>query len=260
MRLTPSRSNGPRHLHTRGSRDRVGRILAVASGLLVATVALVGGIGVAVLLVVRDPTVDGPASRGAEPSEAPILVDRTPEIDRPGLAPTDPPHEVLFVGDSVLVSIEDELDRQGEVEADVYAVECRALESPAYGPCGSVPAGTTITSGLDAVSEALDEHPDPDAIVLVLANNSRVTDEAVDEAMALVPNDRPVWWVLPLVDREWEQDNVDTLRAAQRRHPAIGIIDWPALARGKPWLRDEVHPNDTGQQALASLIINRLTA
>jgi hypothetical protein len=260
MRLTRSRSNRPQHLEAREAAHGVGRILAMASALLIGAVALVGGIGVAVLLVVKDPAADGSDSSDADPPEATFEVDETPAIDRPALAPADPPNEVLFVGDSVLVSIEDELDQQGEVEADVYAVECRALESPAYGPCGSVPAGTTITSGLDALSEALVEHPDPDAIVLVLANNSLVTDEAVDQAMALIPPDRPVWWVLPLVDREWEQDNVDTLRSAQKRYPAIGIIDWPALARGKPWLRDEVHPNDIGQQALAGLIINRLTA
>ncbi len=175
----------------------------------------------------------------------------------------DADDHVVFIGDSVLVSVVDDVARRLRSTMHVDTADCRRLDQDVTGPCGNVPAGVIVHDGVEAVetivsSLAVDGIV-PDAAVVVLANNSSITDDLLDEVMALTVGIDHVWWVNTRIDGFGRQDSnnrlLDDLTAADDR---AGLVDWYSASRGQPWLRDNVHPNDIGQVELADLIVDRL--
>lgn len=199
------------------------------------------------------PAVEGSVDTVVERVE--LALDEVGEADSPPAEPLD----VVLVGDSVLVGVADDLTRaRGRLRLRIDAVECRRLDPPVRGPCGSVPSGTRITSGLDAIERAMGRGT-PDVAVLILANNAAITTEGADAAMAALEGVPRVWWVTTRVDRGWQDSNNEVLADLAERSEAAEVIDWHAASRGRPWLRDGVHPNADGQKALAGLIIDHVT-
>ena len=172
--------------------------------------------------------------------------------------------DVLLVGDSVLVLIADDLARELGATLHVDAVDCRELADASSGGCGGVPEGTTIDSGIEAIERALtaidDDAALPDAAVLVLANNATITAEGVDAAMAATAGIERVWWVNARIDGFGRQDlNNAVLDDLADRDPRAGVIDWFGASEGQDWFADHVHPDDTGQRALARLVAKNLS-
>jgi hypothetical protein len=176
--------------------------------------------------------------------------------------PTDV-DDVLLVGDSVLVLIADDLAREVDATLYVDAVDCRKLADASRGGCGGVPDGKTIDSGIEAIEraiEAFDGAPLPDAAVLVLANNATITSEGVDAAMAATAGIDRVWWVNARIDGFGRQDlNNSVLDDLAARDPRAGVVDWFEASDGQDWFADHVHPDDTGQRALAHLVAKNLS-
>ena len=170
--------------------------------------------------------------------------------------------DVLLVGDSVLVLIADDLAAELEGTLHVDAVDCRELADPSGGGCGGVPEGVTIDSGIEAITRALaeaDRESLPDAAVLVLANNATLTAEDVDAAMGAAAGIERVWWVNARIDGFGRQDlNNAVLDELAARDPRAGVIDWFEASEGQEWFADHVHPNETGQRALAHLVAKNL--
>lgn len=178
--------------------------------------------------------------------------DEPPERDDPG--------EVLLVGDSVLVLVADELAARVSSTLVVDAADCRQIDATITGPCGGVPGGVSVTSGLAAMDDARNaEDAPPDAAVIVLANNSTVTRAEVDAVMDATTGIDHVWWVNARITGFGRQDlNNQVLAELAEQDPRAGLVDWHADSEGQDWLADNVHPNEPGQAALAALIADRL--
>jgi len=190
----------------------------------------------------------------------PAAVDGSLRAEVPALEEAGPdavPHEVLLYGDSVALLIADDLAAELDAPLVVDAVDCRRLDVGFRGPCGGVPAGTEVASGLDDLAPATELVDDPAtaAAVVVIANNAALQADDLTRAMdALGPLAR-VWWVTTRVDgRAWQDPNNQLLVELADRDPRAGVIDWFAASEGQDWLVDIVHPGDEGQAALAELV------
>lgn len=170
---------------------------------------------------------------------------------------------ILLFGDSLAVLIADELATMLPNPLVVDGADCRRLDRSVIGPCGGVPAGAEVSDGVTAVEDAVATLAGrgivPDAAVFVLANNSSVSEAdlaAVMEATAGIPH---VWWVTTRIDGYGRQDpNNRMLAALAAADPRAGVVDWYAASVDRPWLADNVHPNEVGQAALARLVHDRL--
>lgn len=183
--------------------------------------------------------------------------------DQQGSDELDDPEHVLLVGDSVLGLVADDVARRSRSTLHVDAADCRRIDRATEGPCGGVPSGVVVLSGLDAIAESMaslvaaDETPD--VAVLVLANNSSLLADELDEAMTLLAGVERVWWVNARIDGFGRQDpNNAQLAALAARDDRARVIDWYAASEGRDLLADHVHPDDAGQRALASLIARHL--
>lgn len=168
-----------------------------------------------------------------------------------------PPDELLLFGDSVTVLVADELVRELDRPLVVDGVDCRRLDLGFDGPCGGVPAGTSVPPALDDLAPALERLEDPAraAAVVVLANNAALAAPDLDAAMAGLQPVPRVWWVTTRVEgRGWQDPNNALLADLAARDPRAGVVDWFAESDGQDWLADHVHPNDAGQAAFAELV------
>ena len=182
-----------------------------------------------------------------------------PPPDRPRPDAVD--HEVLLYGDSVALLIADDLAAELDAPLVVDAVDCRRLDRGFTGPCGGVPAGTAVDSGVDGVVPAAEMLDDPStaAAVVVMANNAALDAGDLDATMAALAPLPRVWWVTTRVDgRGWQDPNNRLLAELAARDPRAGVIDWFAASEGRGWLVDNVHPGDDGQAALADLVADHV--
>lgn len=180
-----------------------------------------------------------------------------------GIGTEPAPDDILLVGDSVMVLVTDDLATRLSSELHIDAADCRRIDIPIEGPCGGVPAGSVVPDGVEALLEQratlADEGIVPEVAVVILANNSTVTDARLDEAMAAIPDIPRVWWVTSRIEGFGRQDpNNRALAALAERDPRAGVVDWFAASEGRDWLADNVHPNDVGQRALGRLIAEHI--
>lgn len=187
------------------------------------------------------------------------LVAQVPPPDEPRAGAIG--HEVLLYGDSVAVLIADDLAAEVDAPLVVDAVDCRRLDAGFTGPCGGVPAGADVASGLADLAPAtkLLDDPSTAVAVVVIANNSALDAADLARAMdALGPLPR-VWWVTTRVEgRGWQDPNNRLLTELAGRDPRAGVIEWFAASEGRGWLVDNVHPGDEGQVELADLVAAHL--
>lgn len=170
-------------------------------------------------------------------------------------------HEVLLYGDSVAVLIADELAVAVDAPLVVDAVDCRRLDAGFSGPCGGVPAGVDVASGVDALGAAVDALDDPARAVAVvsIANNAALHPDDLTAAMAALGPLPRVWWLTTRVEgRAWQDPNNQLLVQLAEVDPRAGVIDWFAASDDRGWLVDNVHPGDEGQEALAELVAAHL--
>lgn len=180
-----------------------------------------------------------------------------PQDPRPG----DVEHEVLLYGDSVALLVADDLAAELDAPLVVDAVDCRRLDRGFTGPCGGVPGGTDVASGLAGLAMAASMLDDPATAVavVVIANNAAVEAGDLEAAMAVLEPLPRVWWVTARVDgRAWQDPNNQLLAELAERDPRAGVVDWFAASDGQDWLVDNVHPGEEGQDALADLVSTHL--
>lgn len=174
-----------------------------------------------------------------------------------------PADHVLLVGDSVLALVTDDLARRTSAVLHVDAADCRRIDRAVSGPCGGVPTGATVRSGLDAVVDAMAalraDATVPGTAVVVLANNSSLDAGLLDATMDALEGVDRVWWVNARIVGVGRQDENNRLLAdLARRHPRAGVVDWYSASEDQDWLADHVHPDETGQRAFARLVADHL--
>lgn len=182
-------------------------------------------------------------------------------VPEPAGYPDDfPDLETLLFGDSVALLVADDLARASRAPLTVDAVDCRRLDAGFTGPCGGVPAGAPVASGLaDLVEVATGlEEPGRTVAVVIIANNAALERGDVEAAMDALGDLHRVWWVTARVGRGWQDANNELIAQVVPRRDNGGVIDWYAASTGHEWLADHVHPDETGQAALADLVTEHL--
>jgi hypothetical protein len=204
------------------------------------------------------PTAAAPVRTVPLPVDGALRADvPPPEEPRPGAIE----HEVLLYGDSVALLLADDLAVELDAPLVVDAVDCRRLDRRFTGPCGGVPAGTDVPSGLAGLTPAAAVLDDPATAVavVVIANNAALDADDLDAAMAALATLPRVWWVTTRVEgRAWQDPNNRLLAELAQRDLRGRLIDWFAASDGEGWLVDNVHPGEEGQSALADLIAAHL--
>lgn len=207
----------------------------------------------------RPVTTPAPPVRTVPEAVAGALRADLPPPARPRSGALD--HEVLLYGDSVALLVADDLAAELDAPLVVDAVDCRRLDRGFTGPCGGVPAGIEVASGVAGLAPAAAMLDDPGTAVavVVIANNAAIDADDLDAAMdALAPLPR-VWWVTTRVDgRAWQDPNNQLLADLAARDARAGVVDWFAASEGRGWLVDNVHPGDDGQAALSDLVADHL--
>lgn len=215
------------------------------------------------------------ATEVAAPDDAPFRTTTTlrrvpPVVDGSLRAEVPPPperradaleHEVLLYGDSVAVLIADELAAAVDAPLVVDAADCRRLDRGFAGPCGGVPAGVEVSSGVAGLEPVVATLDDPARAVAVvsIANNAALHPDDLTAAMAALGPLPRVWWVTTRVEgRAWQDPNNQLLVQLAEQDARAGVIDWFAASEGRDWLVDNVHPGDEGQAALADLVAAHL--
>lgn len=224
-------------------------------------------------LVVCLAALAGCASEAAAEPEATPAAAATvalPELDTietlsttaPASTVPDVPGEVALVGDSLMVSAQEELvldlDTLGVDTFDYDAVEGRRIDHEVNGN----------PSGVDAVADIAAAR-DPDVWVIALGTNDVPGFGAdsfradVEALLAEIPVGDPVIWV-----DTWIEGRIDEARAANAvlrevaaTRSEMTVLDWfqygddPGLIIG-----DGIHLTDTGQQRFSALIAAALSA
>lgn len=249
-------------LNARRSRPVAFAVPVVMSAAFVALLAACSGSPVSVDRAQEDPP--RPVLTPENGTVRTTVVAPTTTASRPdpsdGVPDGDELRDVLLVGDSVLVLLLDDLAGRLRSTLQVDGADCRQLGAAVSGPCGGVPAGTRVASGLEALASTRDrERAAPDAAVFVLANNATITREELDAAMVASSGIDHVWWVNTRIVGFGRQDlNNRLLDELAAQDPRAGVVDWFGASDGEEWLTDNVHPNEAGQEALAALIEDRL--
>ncbi len=169
-----------------------GRAVAARTVAVLAVAVLASACGDDQPTVATPPPTAPPSTvlAAAVPRTVPPPVDGALRADLTGAPAADGPAEVLLFGDSVSVLIADELAADIDGRLHVDGVDCRRLDIGFTGPCGGVPAGTSVPSGLVGLRRTVDELDQageaPDAAVLVIANNAALHADDLDAAMAIL--------------------------------------------------------------------------
>lgn len=131
-----------------------------------------------------------------------------------------------------------------------------------------ITSGSDPDSGIDAVTELLDEYGTPDLWVVALGTNDvgqySTPEEYADQInalLALIPADAPLVWIdvyLSVREDASEQfDQVLTEILTQRGNATIGT--WSSIATGDGMLSgDGVHPSDEGSAQFVTVVTSRI--
>lgn len=167
---------------------------------------------------------------------------------------------VAMVGDSLTVGATAGLEAVAEsldIDLQINAEIGRRMTS-----------GSDPTSGVDAVTELLDDYGTPDLWVVALGTNdvgqystAEEYAEQIDAFLSLIPPDEPLVWIdVYLSVREDASEMFDealTEILTERGNAAIG--SWSSIAAEDGMLSDDgVHPSDEGSAQFVTVVTSRI--
>lgn len=157
----------------------------------------------------------------------------------PGQPATAEPVSVWAIGDSIMVGAEPHL--RGLVpDIDLDAE-----------------AGRSVATGIEVLETKMSDGDTPDVLVFALGTNAGASQDQIDEVMNLSSGVEEVIFVNVTVPRDWEEPTNAAMADAVARYDSATLVDWSTESRGQDrWFRsDGFHPNETGSQRWANLIV-----
>lgn len=150
--------------------------------------------------------------------------------------------DITFIGDSVLLSVADQL----------VTIFGRAVVD------GAVSRQLYQTS---AVITALEKRGQlHDTVVVFLGSNGTFTQKQMETFVEQVGTSRNLFFLTTNVPRIWKDSVNEQLKLAESKHSNVHILDWDAYSsEHDEWLlEDQVHPNPTGAQQLALFVAEEI--
>ncbi len=215
-----------------GRRPKLSRPLRVAAG--AAGTSLVVGLALAVaLLPASSPSVPGLTDQA---SAAP----REQAADTPDEKPADTPAEsapLLFVGDSVMLGAESELQR-------------------AFGDRAVIDAevGRGFAAGSEVVLGHLRRLPADTVVVIHLGNNTFIDPDELRGLMERLSGRPHVMLLTVRVPLPWQDSVNDTVRQVAEERPNVTVLDWHARSGDPGLLVDGAHMSVTGMRVYSDAI------
>jgi len=150
--------------------------------------------------------------------------------------------DITFVGDSVLLSVADQL-----VTIFGRAVVEGAVSRQLY-------QTTEVIADLEKREQL------HDTVVVFLGSNGTFTEMQMETFIREIGTSRDLFFLTTNVPRIWKDSVNEQLALAESNHSNVHILDWNAFSSGHDeWLlEDQVHPNPMGAQQLALFVAEEI--
>lgn len=150
--------------------------------------------------------------------------------------------DITFVGDSVLLSVADQL-----VTIFGRAVVEGAVSRQLY-------QTTEVIADLEKREQL------HDTVVVFLGSNGTFTETQMETFIKEIGTSRDLFFLTTNVPRIWKDSVNKQLALAESNHSNVHILDWNAFSNGHDeWLlEDQVHPNPMGAQQLALFVAEEI--
>lgn len=150
--------------------------------------------------------------------------------------------DITFVGDSVLLSVADQL-----VTIFGRAVVEGAVSRQLY-------QTTEVIADLEKREQL------HDTVVVFLGSNGTFTEMQMETFIKEIGTSRNLFFLTTNVPRIWKDSVNEQLALAESNHSNVHILDWNAFSSGHDeWLlEDQVHPNPMGAQQLALFVAEEI--
>lgn len=150
--------------------------------------------------------------------------------------------DITFVGDSVLLSVADQL-----VTIFGRAVVEGAVSRQLY-------QTTEVIADLEKREQL------HDTVVVFLGSNGTFTETQMETFIKEIGTSRDLFFLTTNVPRIWKDSVNEQLALAESNHSNVHILDWNAFSSGHDeWLlEDQVHPNPMGAQQLALFVAEEI--
>ena len=150
--------------------------------------------------------------------------------------------DITFIGDSVLLSVADQL----------VTIFGRAVVE------GAVSRQLYQTAEVIADLEKREQLHD--TVVVFLGSNGTFTQTQMETFITEIGTSRNLFFLTTNVPRIWKDSVNEQLALAESNHSNVHILDWNAFSSGHDeWLlEDQVHPNPIGAQQLALFVAEEI--
>ena len=150
--------------------------------------------------------------------------------------------DITFIGDSVLLSVADQL-----VTIFGRAVVEGAVSRQLY-------QTTEVIADLEKREQL------HDTVVVFLGSNGTFTQTQMETFITEIGTSRNLFFLTTNVPRIWKDSVNEQLALAESNHSNVHILDWNAFSSGHDeWLlEDQVHPNPIGAQQLALFVAEQI--
>jgi peptidoglycan/LPS O-acetylase OafA/YrhL/lysophospholipase L1-like esterase len=150
--------------------------------------------------------------------------------------------DITFIGDSVLLSVADQL-----VTIFGRAVVEGAVSRQLY-------QTTEVIADLEKREQL------HDTVVVFLGSNGTFTETQMETFIKEIGTSRDLFFLTTNVPRIWKDSVNEQLALAESNHSNVHILDWNAFSSGHDeWLlEDQVHPNPIGAQQLALFVAEEI--
>jgi lysophospholipase L1-like esterase len=118
-------------------------------------------------------------------------------------------------------------------------------------------SGRPFSAGIEVLERRLSAGDTPDVLVVALGTNAGTAPAQIDQVMELAADIDEVIFVNVSVPRDWEGPTNDALAAAVDSSANASLVDWHGESggQGRLFRSDGFHPNSTGSELWANLIV-----
>ena len=150
--------------------------------------------------------------------------------------------DITFIGDSVLLSVADQL----------VTIFGRAVVEGAV--------SRQLYQTTEVIADLKKREQLHDTVVVFLGSNGTFTRTQMESFIEEIGTSKDLFFLTTNVPRIWKDSVNEQLELAESTHSNIHLLDWNAYSSGHgDWLlEDQVHPNPTGAQQLVLFVAEQI--